>query len=780
MKQSSISIERTHDLLKKAQEIIEISPDLSLKYVLLAQERATTKEKHLYFGVFNKIIGECYFLLDDLVLAKDYILQAKGYYDKVNDLLPKLQINSLLAKWFIKNKETDKAVELYHEMILTSTSLHFNRGVVLTLHEMAEMYLKIGKYNLTFEILKSLKEKDFSEISDSILLKIYSNKILASIKCNQTEGLEDVLAKSMDIAIKIDDDLSLKICYENYYHYYKLVNDIPHAFTYLEKCHKICNKIESKNSYSKTAKLLNQYEIDKKEQKINLIQEKKEDLEEANNTIRKQKNFLETILDTIPNAVYYRDLSGNYLGYNKKWSDLFIGKSRPFNVNNLNDVLLQKYSAVLAKADDELLYKKHLVKYNCNVYLEDNREHNLVIYKDVFRDARGAIVGTIGVVNDNTDYNLTYLESIKTTNLLRAIFDFAPIGICTFNEEGVIDQGNIYLRNLLLRDPNSPYGNILDYVIDEDREAIRESFRVLPQNQVVTTVELRVQAQNGMIIYMEISFATAFNPIINKTVYVAILKNITDRKIYDEALRKSEKSLREANLTKDRFFSIIAHDLRGPIGNFREIFKLLASNGKIFSETERNSLMLELYKSADSTFDLLENLLQWTRSQRDELHIVPNYNSIYEIVSKTVATLQSHLNNKEIKIVSNIEVTHIGYFDLNMISTVIRNLFSNAIKFSHPKSTITLTSKVENDFIIISVEDQGVGIPKDKLALLFNSTDIISTPGTAKERGTGLGLILCKSFVDLNQGSIWVESEVGKGTTFSFSVPHQNGDQLNH
>ena len=115
-----------------------------------------------------------------------------------------------------------------------------------------------------------------------------------------------------------------------------------------------------------------------------------------------------------------------------------------------------------------------------------------------------------------------------------------------------------------------------------------------------------------------------------------------------------------------------------------------------------------------------------------------------------------------------------------MISTVIRNLLSNAIKFSHPKATITLTSKVENDFIIISVEDQGVGIPKEKLDLLFNSTDIISTLGTSKERGTGLGLILCKSFVQLNHGSIWVESEEKKGSTFFFSVPQQNGDQQNY
>lgn len=776
MSQENISVETTNNLLIKAQEIIEFSPDLSLKYVLLAQERATTEEKHLYFGVFNKIIGESHFLLGDLPSALDYILQAKEYYYKTDELLPKLQVNSLLAKWFIRNNEADKAVELYHEMLLTSTSLNFTKGVVLTLHEMAEMYLKIGKDNLAYEILKSLKAEDLEELPDATLLKIYRNKTLVSIKCNKIEGIEDELAKSMEIATALKDDLSLKVVYENYYRYYKLINDIPKAFAYLEKTHTICSQIQKDNHYSKLAKLLNQYEVDKTEQKINLIQEKKEELEEANNTIRKQRNFLESILDTIPNAVYYRDLGGNYIGFNKKWSDLFIGQSRPIEVSKINELLPERYSVVLSEGDDDLLYKKRLVKYNCNIVLADNCEHNLVIYKDVFRDERGAIVGITGVINDVTDYNLTFLESIKTANLLQAIFDFAPIGICTFTEDGTIEQANEYLKTLMLDNSNFEYSNILDFILEEDKEEVRETIRVFPEEPTVKTVEKRIQSPKGMIAYAEISYSTTFNPISNETVYVAILKDITDRKIYDEALRKSEKELKEANLTKDRFFYIIAHDLRGPIGSFREIFKLLASDQKTFTEEQKSTLMTELYKSADNTFNLLENLLQWTRSQRNELHIVSNNHSIYQIATEIINILQPNISRKSIQVVSEIEPSHIGYFDTNMISTVIRNLLSNAIKFSYPDSTITLSSHLENDSIIISIQDEGVGIPKDKLEQLLHSEDIISTLGTDKERGTGLGLMLSKSFIALNHGSLWIESEVGKGSTFSFSVPIGDGD----
>lgn len=780
MRKNSISIENTKNLLNKAQEIIDISPDLSLKYALLAQDRASSEEKHHYYGVFNKIIGECYFLLDDLQLAKEYILQAKNYYYKQNELLPRMQVNSLLARLYFKDGEIEKAVELYHEMLLASTTINFAKGIVMALHEMATLYLKIKEYGLAYDIFSSLKEEDLKEASPQILFKIYSNKALASIKCNITKDLELLLSKSYDLALELGDDLSLKTSYENYYHYYKLINDIPQAFSYLEKCHNICSNYKNNDFNSKAAILLNQYEIDKKEQEINLIEEKRDALEEANNTIRKQKNFLETILDTIPNAVYYKDLEGNYLGYNKKWLDLFIGKSKPIDVRNIYDVLPSIQAKVLTETDQELLYKKRQIKSECVVELSNKEVRDLVIYKDVYRDERGAIDGIIGVINDITEYKNTYLESSKTNNFLNAIFDYAPIGLCIFSNDGTIERANKYLKDILLKTENALFNNILDFVLADDKEDVFKVLNLSLLPQEVSTIEIRLQSQSGMIIYAEVSYSTVYNPVTNKSTNLGIIKDITDRKIYDETLLKSERKLRDANHAKDRFFSIIAHDLRGPIGNFREIFKLLATKKNVFTETERSSLMTELYKSADHTFDLLENLLQWTRSQKDEIQIIPNYYSIYEIVSKTINTLLTSLENKKITVENNVNLTHIGYFDLNMISTVIRNLLSNAIKFSYPSSKITITTERDHDFILLSIKDYGVGIPKEKVELIFNPKDMVSTLGTAKERGTGLGLVLCKSFVELNHGSIWVQSVEKKGSTFFFTLPIESLIQESH
>ena len=780
MNKNSIPKENTKDLLKKAQEIIAISPDLSLKYALLAKERASSGEKQAYFGMFHRIIGECYFLLDELALAQENILKAKNYYYQQNDLLPKLQINSLSAKLHIKKGDTEKAVELYHEMLLISTTLKFSKGTVMALHEMATLYLQIGEYGLAHEVLSSLNNEELLEVSPQIRFNIYKNKTLASIKCNITKDLKSLLEKSYDLALGLSDDLSLKSCYENYYLYYKLINNIPKAFEYLEKCYQVNNNLTTNNSYTKVANLLNQYEIDKKEQEISQSKKKRQELESANLIIRKQKIFLETILDTIPNAVYYKDLKGNYLGYNRKWLDLFIGKSKQVDIRNIYDVLPKHQAQMLTQSDEELLYKKHQTKGEYKVVLADKKEHTLVVYKDVFRDENGAIEGIIGVVNDITEYKNTYLEASKTNNFLNAIFDYAPVGLCIFSNDGRIERANKYLKDMLLQTENSSFDNILEFVLDDEREQIAKNLYESLKGNGINVAELRLQSQDGMIIYVEISYSPVHNPASNKPTNLAIIKDITDRKIYDEALQKSERKLRDANYAKDRFFSIIAHDLRGPIGNYREVFKLLANKKGIFSEEERTNLMRELYKSADHTFELLENLLQWTRSQNNELHIMPNYYSVFEITAKTVNTLTTLVEKKQIVIENNVKLDHTGYFDINMISTVIRNLLSNAIKFSYPGSKIQICSNIDNDLIHISVRDFGVGIPDYKLEAIFDPKEMSSTLGTSKEKGTGLGLVLCKSFVELNHGSIWVDSIENEGTTFTFSLPVENSLHENH
>lgn len=225
--------------------------------------------------------------------------------------------------------------------------------------------------------------------------------------------------------------------------------------------------------------------------------------------------------------------------------------------------------------------------------------------------------------------------------------------------------------------------------------------------------------------------------------------------------------LSEANKTKDKLFSIISHDLRSPLANLQGILKLMHSGD--VSEAEFRTLLAELSNQAVLTNELLENLLSWSRSNMKGAVLKPEVFSISEMAESIIQLQRSNAHAKRITISNNLKAEHLVNADREMIALILRNLISNAIKFSKEDGLVELSSKSENGVVIINVRDSGQGIPEDKIALLF--TDInYTTPGTTGEKGTGLGLILCKEFVEANGGKISVESKANEGSVFSFTL----------
>lgn len=242
---------------------------------------------------------------------------------------------------------------------------------------------------------------------------------------------------------------------------------------------------------------------------------------------------------------------------------------------------------------------------------------------------------------------------------------------------------------------------------------------------------------------------------------------IIDRKIMEMALKENESRLRNLNLTKDKLFSIIGHDLKGPLSNIIGFTGLLQSND--YKASEVGDFNRYIHKSAMAMADLLESLLQWSRSQQDTHKILPENIKIDKIAGKCIDLMMASATTKEIDIDLDVEKDSTAIGDKEMITTVIRNLVSNAIKFTYPGGKIKVGYSKKNKTAIISVADTGIGIKNtDNLFILDETT---TTKGTAGENGTGLGLVICKEFVEKNQGEIWVKSEPDKGTTFYFSLP---------
>jgi len=255
--------------------------------------------------------------------------------------------------------------------------------------------------------------------------------------------------------------------------------------------------------------------------------------------------------------------------------------------------------------------------------------------------------------------------------------------------------------------------------------------------------------------------------------YFGYFKDISVRLKAKEALEKSEASLKEDNATKDKFFSIIAHDLKSPFNALMGFSDILLRRHKEYDHEKREKIIKTIKESSKSAYNLLENLLTWSRSQSGSINYSPEKLRLKITLFETIFGLQAQANKKEIEIIDNISENETIFADQNMITTVLRNLISNAMKFTNKKGSITISAKkqTDNNFTEINVSDTGIGIPKDKIEDLFRIDKNTSTQGTENETGTGLGLILCNEFVEKHGGKIWVESEAGKGSSFIFTIP---------
>jgi len=239
----------------------------------------------------------------------------------------------------------------------------------------------------------------------------------------------------------------------------------------------------------------------------------------------------------------------------------------------------------------------------------------------------------------------------------------------------------------------------------------------------------------------------------------------------NQKLKVSESNLMEINATKDKFFSIISHDLRNPFASIVSFSRILKRDILNMRKDELSELALELDKSVLKIDNLLENLLQWSRTQTGKIKYRPEYIALHEIIKDNVNLVQNNARDKQIKLVDTVDDDLAVWADRNMTDTVIRNLLSNALKYTDQGGEIILSSFVKDHKAFIFVKDNGVGISEENKRKIFKTDSLHSTYGTMDEKGSGLGLLLCKEFVEKQGGEIFFESELGTGSVFTFSLP---------
>nr|WP_321411501.1 PAS domain-containing sensor histidine kinase [uncultured Carboxylicivirga sp.] len=270
-------------------------------------------------------------------------------------------------------------------------------------------------------------------------------------------------------------------------------------------------------------------------------------------------------------------------------------------------------------------------------------------------------------------------------------------------------------------------------------------------------------------------YESFFNPIKNEKNEIigatGLARDISERKKSELALQKSEKELKELNSTKDKLFSIISHDLRGPFSSIIGLSELLIENLNDTTFTDFEKYLRVINNSANNTLILLDNLLNWAKSQTGTLNFNPEKMILSEVVTEVINLYKPIARAKKIALnYFNLEEIDV-FADKNILETVLRNLISNAIKFTDYEGDIWIYASRKDNWVEITVSDNGVGITKEKQKELFKLSTDSSTNGTKNKEGSGLGLILCKDFIEIQKGKLWVESREGKGSAFKFTIP---------
>jgi signal transduction histidine kinase len=256
-----------------------------------------------------------------------------------------------------------------------------------------------------------------------------------------------------------------------------------------------------------------------------------------------------------------------------------------------------------------------------------------------------------------------------------------------------------------------------------------------------------------------------------KIILLAI-EDITERKASEEEINKRNEQLIKLNAEKDKFFSIIAHDLKAPFQGFLNLSQIMTEEASSFSADELTEFGTMLNKTANNVFDLLKNLLEWSQMQQGSMSFEPKELSYTNLILNNIRTISERSKQKGIEIINEVIEPIDIYADENMINSVLLNLLSNSVKFSNRGSTVTVKpERIENDIVEISISDTGIGMKQNIADKLFKVGEDVGRVGTDGEKSTGLGLLLCKEFVEKHGGKIWVESEEGIGSRFVFTLP---------
>jgi len=394
------------------------------------------------------------------------------------------------------------------------------------------------------------------------------------------------------------------------------------------------------------------------------------------------------------------------------------------------------------------------------------------------RDDEGKVVGTFGVSRDITRHREVEEELAAERNLLRSLIDNMPDRIYAkdlesrfilCNDAVVKRMGMTNIEDIIGKtDFDFLPHDLAEQFFANEQQIIKSGIPLINHEESMGNVD-------GIPRWNLSSKVPLRNLMGNIIGVVGMGRDITDRKLVEEEIKRKNELLQVTNAEKDKFFSIIAHDLRSPLSAFVAATQILAEEIQTMNMEEIREITQNLKTSATNIYTLLENLLEWSRLRRGGMDFVPEKLNLKEKIESCIDVLTESARKKRIELTFSIPDEMEVFADNHMIDAIIRNLVSNSVKFTPAGGKINVAAVYSNNhFIEIKISDSGIGMTPELKNKLFMINEKTSRNGTEGELSTGLGLLLCKEFIEKHNGKIWVESEVGDGSIFSFTIPESS------
>jgi|GEM_PF-1768431 len=487
-------------------------------------------------------------------------------------------------------------------------------------------------------------------------------------------------------------------------------------------------------------------------------------LEESLSDNREVPRFAENLFNSIPDIIGIQDRHHWVIRYNQAGYDFLGIEPREAEGRKCYELYGNSSECEICATSItyETLKPAHVEKYfpDRDIWL-DIRSYPIL-------DDFGEIQYVIEHLRDISQLKQIEIALKRSEERFRELFNSSAAGILIGSAEGIITEANNTFIRMTGYRPDQLIGRHISEGIftAESIKANPFRFDLLNQGHTVTNERTLIAANNRLI---EVEMHTHILP---DGTYQSIYHDISERKKAEREVNRQNIDLKLINDQKDKFFSIIAHDLRSPFTSFLSLTELMEEEIDTMPVEEIKSTAGELRKSADNLYRLLENLLEWSMIQRNAKPFTPEVLRLRDVAEQATEALIESAQNKKIRVFNEIPGNVKVYADRPMLEGILRNLFSNAVKFTRENGNIFLeASPCREGFLQISITDTGIGIPEPMLRSLFSISGRNNRKGTWGEPSTGLGLLLCKEFVEKNGGKLTVRSIAGKGSCFTFTLP---------